>query len=134
MFWTLLGADKLTKHLHCCKDTTRDTISQYLQDLEQFAGWKRKQYIYRGKLVFTCNPLTPEIWLLILPSSCYTFPCFPCSLLSTNLVLDWDIKFYLIHLSTLTNNNNNNNNNSNNNNNNGLTSVHPWYGSLPDIK
>ena len=21
------------------------------------------------------NPLTPKIWLLILPSSCYTFPC-----------------------------------------------------------
>jgi len=32
------------------------------------------------------------------------------------------------------NNNNNNNNNDNNNNNNGLISVHPWYGSLPDIK
>ena len=27
-----------------------------------------------------------------------------------------------------------NNNNNNNNNNNGLISVHPWYGSSPDIK
>ena len=27
-----------------------------------------------------------------------------------------------------------NNNNNNNNNNNGLRSVHPWYGSSPDIK
>ena len=26
------------------------------------------------------------------------------------------------------------NNNNNNNNNNGLISVHPWYGSSPDIK
>ena len=25
-------------------------------------------------------------------------------------------------------------NNNNNNNNNGLISVHPWYGSLPDIR
>ena len=32
------------------------------------------------------------------------------------------------------NNNNNNSNNNNNNNNNGLRSVHPWYGSSPDIK
>ena len=31
-------------------------------------------------------------------------------------------------------NNNNNNNSNNNNNNNGLRSVHPWYGSSPDIK
>ena len=30
--------------------------------------------------------------------------------------------------------NNNNNSNNNNNNNNGLTSVHPWYGSSPDIR
>ena len=30
--------------------------------------------------------------------------------------------------------NNSNNNNNNNNNNNGLISVHPWYGSSPDIK
>ena len=32
------------------------------------------------------------------------------------------------------NNNNNNSNNNNNNNNNGLRSVHPLYGSSPDIK
>ena len=32
------------------------------------------------------------------------------------------------------NNNNGDNNNNNNNNNNGLISVHPWYGSSPDIK
>ena len=30
--------------------------------------------------------------------------------------------------------NNNNNNNNNNNDNNGLISVHPWYGSSPDIR
>ena len=29
---------------------------------------------------------------------------------------------------------NNNNNNNDNNNNNGLISVHPWYGSSPDVK
>ena len=25
--------------------------------------------------LFLFNPLTPKFWLLILPSSCYTFPC-----------------------------------------------------------
>ena len=31
---------------------------------------------YWGQPIFTfLNPLTPKIWLSILPSSCYTYPC-----------------------------------------------------------
>ena len=37
-------------------------------------------------------------------------------------------------INAITNYNNNNNNNNNSYNNNGLISVHPWYGSSPDIK
>ena len=36
------------------------------------------RYIHQNvlwTLSFDFNPLTPKIWLLILPSSCYTFPC-----------------------------------------------------------
>ena len=37
----------------------------------------KSSHWYFSLLIFNClvNPLTPKIWLLILPSSCYTFPC-----------------------------------------------------------
>ena len=31
-------------------------------------------FLPNSPLIFLFNPLTPKIWLLILPSSCYTFP------------------------------------------------------------
>ena len=40
----------------------------------------------------------PKIWLLILPSSCYSFPC---KLVNENLVLDQDSSSYLISLNIL---------------------------------
>ena len=41
--------------------------------------------------------------------------------------VSWAIHIY-------NNNNNNNNNNNDDDDNNGLMSVHPWYGSSPDIR
>ena len=48
--------------------------------------------------LFTFNPLTPKIWLLILPSCCYTFPC---QVDYKNLVFNQGNKLYLMSLSIL---------------------------------
>ena len=45
------------------------------------------------------SPLTPKIWLLILPSSCYTFPC---KLVTRIFCSIRDNMLYLISLSILT--------------------------------
>ena len=44
------------------------------------------------------NPLTPKIWLVILFSSCYTYPC---RLVMRIWLLDQDNNFYLISLNIL---------------------------------
>ena len=55
------------------------------------------QYLLQQEISnLTFNPLTPKIWLLILPSSCCTFPCS-----YENLVLDQDSILYLISLNIL---------------------------------
>ena len=48
--------------------------------------------------LFTFNPLTPKIWLLIIPSGCYTFPC---QVDYKNLVFNQGNKLYLMSLSIL---------------------------------
>ena len=38
-------------------------------------GYENKGNDHQLKKLLIFNPLTPKIWLSILPSSCYTFPC-----------------------------------------------------------
>ena len=49
------------------------------------------------------NPLTPKIWLLILPPSCYTFPCklvmrIWCSIMTKIQVLPDKFEFLITNL------------------------------------
>ena len=58
-----------------------------------------KIYTYLYVVWMLCiNPLTPKIWLLILPSGCKHISLW---ISFENLLLDHDINFYLISLSIL---------------------------------
>ena len=46
-------------------------LIKWLVPLQLSCMWRFTQFISRMLL----NPFTPKIWLLILPSSCHTFPC-----------------------------------------------------------
>ena len=68
-------------------------IEFYITKKESYADLK----ILFLSLSFTFNCSTPKIWLIILPSCLYTFPC---KLVTRILVLDQE-NFYLIFLSIL---------------------------------
>ena len=59
----------------CLIISCQHKLERFRQIFSRLIGSQIPHSIEKYSLLTGFNPLTPKIWLLILPSSCYTFPC-----------------------------------------------------------
>ena len=81
-----------------CLDINNQNVWKDLLSIKEKLAFNVEGHHLQLFIFAILNPQTPMIWLLILPSSCYTFPC---KLVFENLVLNQDSSFYMISFNIL---------------------------------